>query len=143
MVFHSYFLYHYYINPPFPSFQSTQKLLSLVLVKYSSLVISWSSWDSRYWVRLTLPLLTHSSSPNSSFPPPLGLPSRVSSSTIWILHEGIIHFPNFFLYCHDKNLGLRHDSNYLNPLEYIWMFLIVLMCSSHVLRYSSHVHAYH
>ena len=33
-------------------------LLSWVLVKLSSLVISWSSWDSRYWVRLTLPLLT-------------------------------------------------------------------------------------
>ena len=30
---------------------------SWVLVKLSSLVISWSSWDSRYWVRLTLPLL--------------------------------------------------------------------------------------
>ena len=26
--------------------------------KLSSLVIPWSSWDSRYWVRLTLPLLT-------------------------------------------------------------------------------------
>ena len=33
-------------------------LLSWVLVKLSSLVISWSSWNSRYWVRLTLPLLT-------------------------------------------------------------------------------------
>ena len=33
-------------------------LLSWVLVKLSSLVISWSSWDSRYWVRLTLSLLT-------------------------------------------------------------------------------------
>ena len=33
-------------------------LLSWVLVKLCSLVISWSSWDSRYWVRLTLPLLT-------------------------------------------------------------------------------------
>ena len=33
-------------------------LFSWVLVKLSSLVISWSSWDSRYWVRLTLPLLT-------------------------------------------------------------------------------------
>ena len=32
--------------------------LSWVLVKLSSLVISWSSWDSRYWVKLTLPLLT-------------------------------------------------------------------------------------
>ena len=26
--------------------------------KLSSFVISWSSWDSRYWVRLTLPFLT-------------------------------------------------------------------------------------
>ena len=33
-------------------------LLSWVLVKLSSLVISWSSWDSRYWVRFTLPLPT-------------------------------------------------------------------------------------
>ena len=32
-------------------------LFSWVLVKLSSLVISLSSWDSRYWVRLTLPLL--------------------------------------------------------------------------------------
>ena len=54
------FFHHYYINPPSPSFQ-TQKtpflLFPWVLVKLSSLVISWSSWDSRYWVRLTLPLL--------------------------------------------------------------------------------------
>ena len=33
-------------------------LLSWVLVKLSSLIISWSSWDSRYWVKLTLLLLT-------------------------------------------------------------------------------------
>ena len=33
-------------------------LLSWVLVKLSSLVISWSSWNSRYWVRLTLHFLT-------------------------------------------------------------------------------------
>ena len=33
-------------------------LLSWVVVKLGSLVISWSSWYSRYWVRLTLPLLT-------------------------------------------------------------------------------------
>ena len=48
-------------KPPSLSFQSTEKtpylLLSWVLVKLSSLVISWSSWDSRYWVKLTLPLL--------------------------------------------------------------------------------------
>ena len=31
-------------------------LFSWILVKLSSLVISWFSWDSRYWVRLTLPL---------------------------------------------------------------------------------------
>ena len=39
-----------------------QKTLSLplswVLVKLSSLIISWSSLDSSYWVGLTLPLLT-------------------------------------------------------------------------------------
>ena len=48
-----------YKFPP-PSFQdkkSPSLLFSWVLVKLSSLVISWSSWDSRYWVRLTLPLL--------------------------------------------------------------------------------------
>ena len=39
---------------------------------------------------------THSSSSNFSFPPPLGSLSRVSSSTVWILHEGIINFPNLF-----------------------------------------------
>ena len=39
--------------------------------------------------------------------------------------------------------SLRHDSNYLNSLEYTWMFLNVLVCSSHVLGCSSHVHAYH
>ena len=37
---------------------------------------------------------THSLSPNSSFPPPLKPPSRVTSSTIQILHEDIIPFPN-------------------------------------------------
>ena len=43
----------------FPKHTKTSSLfLSWVLVKLSSLVISWSSWDSRYWVRLTLPLLT-------------------------------------------------------------------------------------
>ena len=33
-------------------------LFSWVLMKLNSLVISWFSWESRYWVRLTLPLLT-------------------------------------------------------------------------------------
>ena len=48
--------------------------LSWVLVKLSSLVISWSSWDSKYWVRLTLPLLTllflHPSDLYQESPPP-------------------------------------------------------------------------
>ena len=39
-------------KPPSPSFQDTKKspslLFSWVLVKLKSLVISWSSWDSRY-----------------------------------------------------------------------------------------------
>ena len=38
--------------------KSPSLLFSWVLVKLSSLVISWSSWDSRYWVRLTLHLLS-------------------------------------------------------------------------------------
>ena len=42
-----------------PGHKKTPSLLfSWVLVKLSSLVISWSSWDSRYWVRLTLSFLT-------------------------------------------------------------------------------------
>ena len=78
-------------------------------------------WSCHILVFLRLKVLneTHSSSLNSSFPPPLGPPSRVSSSTKWILHESIIIFPNCFLCCHDENLRLRHDSNYLNPLEYV------------------------
>ena len=51
-------------------------------------------WSYHILVFLRLKVLneTHSSSPNSSFPPPLEPPSRVSSSTIWILHESIIPF---------------------------------------------------
>ena len=45
------------------------------------------------------------------------------------------------LCCHDVNLRLKHDSNYLNFTEYVWMLLIVLIYSSHVLGCSSHVHA--
>ena len=42
-----------------PRHTKTPSLSSFwVLVKLSSFVISWSSWDSRYWVRLILPLLT-------------------------------------------------------------------------------------
>ena len=73
MAFHSYFLHHYYINPTFPSFQDTKTpslLLSWVLMNLSSLVISWSSWDSRYWVRLW------EACPNSIFGP-LGSTSKI------------------------------------------------------------------
>ena len=45
--------------PPSHSFQHKKNpsLLPWVLMKFSSFVISWSSWHSRYWVRLTLTLL--------------------------------------------------------------------------------------
>ena len=46
------------------------------------------------FLRLKVLSETHSSPPNSSFPPPIGPLPRVSSSTIWILHVGIIPFPN-------------------------------------------------
>ena len=39
---------------------------------------------------------THFSSPNSSFPPSLRPLPRVFSSTVWILHEGIIPFLYLF-----------------------------------------------
>ena len=97
----------------------TKTLLSSPLLSSSEVE---QSCHILVFLRLKVLSKTHSSSPNSSFPPPLGPPSKVSSSTIWILHEGIIYFPNFFFFflcCHDKNLGLRHDSNYLNPLEYV------------------------
>ena len=42
------------------------------------------------FLRLKVLSVTHSPSPNSSFPPPLEPPTKVSSSTIWILYEGII-----------------------------------------------------
>ena len=48
------------------------------------------------FLRLKVLSETHSSSPNSSFPPLLGPLPRVSSSTVWILHEGIISFLYLF-----------------------------------------------
>ena len=69
---------------------------------------------------------THSSFRNSSFLPPLGHLLRVFSSIIWILHKGIIPFPNCFLYCHDKSLRLKYDNNHLNSFEYVWIFLYIL-----------------
>ena len=93
-----------------------KKLISSLLLSSSEVE---QSCHILVFLRLKVLSETYSSSPNSSFPPPLGPPSRVSSSTIWILHESIIAFPNCFLCFHDENLGLRHDSNYLNPLEYV------------------------
>ena len=136
MVFHSPLLYKAPLS--FILKEQTKKTpISSPLLSFSEV-----EWSCHILVFLRLKILseTHSSSLKSSFPPPLGPPPRVSSSTIWILHEGIINFSNLFLCYHDENLGLRHDSNYLNLLEYVWTFLIVLMCYSHVLGCSSHVH---
>ena len=71
------------------------------------------------FLRLKILSETHSFSPNSSFLPPLGPFSRVSSFIIWILHESIIHFPNCFLCCHNESLILKHDNNHLNSFEYV------------------------
>ena len=64
----------------------------------SSLLLSSSEIEQSchilFFLRLKVLSETHSPSPSSSFPPRLGLPSKVPSSTIWILHEGIIIFPN-------------------------------------------------
>ena len=81
-----------YINPP--SFIPKDKnpisspLLSSSEVEQSCHIL--------VFLRLKILSETHSSSPNSSFPPPLGPLPRVSFSTVWILHESIIFFPNLF-----------------------------------------------
>ena len=111
-------------KPP-PSFNPKDK------IPLSSLLLSSSEmeWSCHILVFLRLKVLSETQSPSrrSSFPPSLVPPPRVLSSTIWILHECIIHFPNLlFLCCHDENLRLKDDSNYLNSLEYVWMFLCVL-----------------
>ena len=48
------------------------------------------------FLRLKVLSETHSSSLNSSFPPPFGPQPRVSSFTVWILHKGIISFLYLF-----------------------------------------------
>ena len=80
-------------KPPSPSFQCTQNPLSSPLLSSSEVE---QSCYILVFLRLKVLSETHSSFPNSSFHPPLGPLPRVSSSTIWILHEGIIHFPNLF-----------------------------------------------
>ena len=65
-----------------------------------SFLLSSSEIEQSYHILVFLKLKvlseTHSSSRSSYFPPPLGPLPRVSSSTVWILHESIISFPNLF-----------------------------------------------
>ena len=66
----------------------------------SSPLLSSSKVEQSYhilvFLRLKVLSETHSSFPNSSFPPPLGPLPRVFSSTVLILHGGIIPFLYFF-----------------------------------------------
>ena len=78
-------------KPPSSSFQDTQKSHLFSSLEFQEVE---QSCHILIFLRLKVLSKTHSSSPNSSFPPPLGPLSRVSSSIIWILHEGIIPFPN-------------------------------------------------
>ena len=71
----------------------TKKLISSPL--FSSNEVEQSCYILVF-MRLKVLSETHSSSHNSSFPPPLGPLPRVSFSTIWVLHEDIIPFPNLF-----------------------------------------------
>ena len=77
----------------FPSFQSIQNSHL-----FSSLEFQEVEQFCHILIFLRLKVLSethsHSPTPSSSFPPPLGPPSKVPSSIIWILHEGIILFPN-------------------------------------------------
>ena len=77
------------------------------------------SYHVLVFLRLKVLSETHFFSPNSSFPPPLEPPSKVSFSTIWILHKSIILFPNCFCCCHDESLRLKLDNNHLNSFEYV------------------------
>ena len=66
----------------------------------SSPLLSSSEVEQSYhilvFLRLKILSETYSSFSNSSFPPPLEPLPRVPSSTLWILHESIIPFPNLF-----------------------------------------------
>ena len=80
-------------KPPSPSFQSTQKPPLFSPFEFQEVE---QSCHILVFLRLKVLSETYSSPPNSSFPPSLGPLPRVSSFTIWILHEGIISFPNLF-----------------------------------------------
>ena len=85
----------YKLSPPLSFILKHTKPLSLF---FSSLLLSSSEVEQSCYIldflRLKVLSETHSLSPNFYFPPPLGPPSRVSSSTIQILHEGTIPFPD-------------------------------------------------
>ena len=78
-------------KPPLSFIQKHKNPLSSPLLSSSEVE---QSYHNLVFLRLKVLSETHSSFPNSSFPPPLGPPPRVTSSTIWILHESIIPFPN-------------------------------------------------
>ena len=77
--------------PPSYSFQDTKNPLSSLLLSSSKVE---QSCHILVFLRFKVLSETYSPFPSSSFPPPLRSPSRVHSSTILILHEGIIPFPN-------------------------------------------------
>ena len=81
-------------KPPISFIPKTQKnLISSPLLSSSEVE---QSCYILVFLRLKVLSETHSSSPNSSFPPPLRPLPKVSSSTVWILHEGIIPFLYLF-----------------------------------------------
>ena len=79
--------------PPSHSFQDTKNPLSSFLLSSNEVE---QSCHILVFLRLKVLSETYSSSPSSSFPPPLAPLPRVSSSTVWILHEGISSFLNLF-----------------------------------------------
>ena len=80
--------------PPLSFIPKTHKNpISSPLLSYSEVE---QSCHILVFLRLKVLSETHSSSPNSFFPPPFGPLPRVSSSTVWIMHEGIIPFLYLF-----------------------------------------------
>ena len=78
-------------KPPLSFIPKKKKPLSSLLLSSSEIE---QSCHILVFLRLKVLSETHSPSHSSFFPPPLGPPSKVPFSTIWILHEGIIPFPN-------------------------------------------------
>ena len=80
-------------KPPLSFIPRDKNLLSSPLLSSSEVE---QSCHILVFLRLKVLSETHSSSPNFSFPPPLGPLPRISFSTVWILHEGIIPFLYLF-----------------------------------------------